>query len=340
MTLGPILCVDDDPHNLEALRRTLADEHRLVFARTGLEALSAVAKHAPSLVLLDIEMPGIDGYETCRRLKTLPGGEDIRVIFITARAAEADETAGFAAGGIDYITKPISPLIVQARVRTHLSLVRMSRLERSHRAAIAMLGVAGHYNDNDTGVHIWRMGMYSRALARAVGWPEDDQILLELAAPLHDTGKIGIPDAILKKPGPLTAEEWVIMRTHPTIGHEILAKSDALQFRLAAEVALGHHERWDGNGYPNGLAGTDIPESARIVAVADVFDALCMKRPYKEAWPVDKALDTLRDNAGTQFEPRLVAAFHDITPEILAMKARWDAREAAGDDGMNGPVSG
>lgn len=337
MTPGPILCVDDEPANLEVLRRVLGAEHRLAFARTGAEALVAAAKHAPSLILLDIEMPGIDGYETCRRLKALPGGEDIRVIFVTARTAVADERAGFDAGGVDYITKPIAPLTVQARVRTHLSLVRMAQLEHSHRSAISMLGRAGHYNDNDTGVHIWRMAMYSGALARAVGWSDDDGAMMELAAPLHDTGKIGIPDAILKKPGPLSAEEWVVMRTHPTIGHEILCKSDAAPFRLAAEIALGHHERWDGGGYPQGLAGADIPESARIVAVADVFDALCMKRPYKEAWPVDKALETLRDGAGSHLDPRMVEAFHGILPEILEMKARWDAREEAGDEDMMAP---
>jgi len=192
-----------------------------------------------------------------------------------------------------------------------------------------MLGKAGHYNDTDTGAHIWRMAAYSRSLAEAVGWGRDRCSLLELAAPMHDTGKIGIPDAVLKKPGKLDAEEWTIMKTHTSIGHGILKQSNAPMFQLAGEIALNHHEKWDGSGYPNGLSAEDIPESARIVAVADVFDALSMKRPYKDAWPLDKTLEFLKENAGSHLESRLVDAFMDILPTILAIKADWDARELA-----------
>jgi putative two-component system response regulator len=320
----PILCVDDEPNNLGLIRQVLQDEYRLVFARSGGEALQAVAKHEPSLILLDVDMPDIDGYTVARTLKAEHKTEHIPVIFVTSLDTEVDERIGFASGGVDYITKPVSPYILRARVRTHLSLVRASALNRSYRDAIQMLGIAGHYNDSDTGTHIWRMAAYARALAEAVGWPSERAELLEQAAPMHDTGKIGIPDAVLKKPGKLDTGEWEIMRTHPRIGYEILSQSKAPLFQLAAQVALCHHERWDGSGYPAGLAGEDIPESARIVAVADVFDALTTKRPYKEPWPVERAMETLHASAGSHLDARLVAAFQDILPTILALKEHWD----------------
>lgn len=327
MSYGPILCVDDEPYNLGILRAALKDQHPLVFARTGEETLHAVAKHRPSLILLDVQMPDMDGFEVCRMLKSEANTENIPVIFVTGMTQEIDEKAGFDVGAVDYITKPISAPIVQARVRTHLSLVRSDELEKSHRDAIHMLGKAGHYNDTDTGVHIWRMAAYSGVLAKAIGWNEDEVHLLELAAPMHDTGKIGIPDSVLKKPGKLDAEEWRVMKTHTCIGHGILSQSNAPLFRLAGEIALNHHEKWDGSGYPNGLMADEIPESARIVAVADVFDALSMKRPYKEAWALDKILAFFMQNTGSHFEGRLVDAFLDLMPEVLEIKAKWDERE-------------
>ena len=230
MSHGPILCVDDEPNNLAVMRQILKDDHKLVFARSGAEALLAATKHLPSLILLDVEMPDINGYDVCRRLKRNKLTEGVPVIFVTGRVEEGDEMAGFDAGGVDYIAKPVSAPIVRARVRTHLSLVRADDLEKSYRAAIAMLGEAGHCNDNDTGMHIWRMASYSRALAEASGWDEEHCILIELAAAMHDTGKIGIPDAILKKPGKLDAVEWDIMKTHARLGYDILARSDAAVF--------------------------------------------------------------------------------------------------------------
>ncbi|KQP22888.1 HD domain-containing phosphohydrolase [Pseudorhodoferax sp. Leaf267] len=323
----PILIVDDEPSNLATLRQILAPDHALVFARSGAEALAAAAKHQPSLILLDIRMPDMDGYDLCRQLKANPATHDTPVIFVTALSDVGDEAAGFAAGGVDYIVKPVSPLIVRARVRTHLSLVRATALEKSYRTAIYMLGEAGHYNDNDTGVHIWRMAAYARLLAEAHGWTKERAGMLELAAPMHDTGKVGIPHTILRKPGKLDAAEWEVMRTHPRIGHDILVKSDAPVFVLAAEIALCHHERWDGTGYPTGLAGKDIPESARIVAIADVFDALSMRRPYKEAWPLDRIMAMLHEGSGSHFDPALVAVFDTILPRILEVKNSWDQRE-------------
>lgn len=324
---GPILIVDDEPINLARLRDILDDRYDLVFARNGREALTAVAKHRPALILLDVRMPEVDGYEVCRQLKASPLTEDIPVIFVTSLGDEWHEEAGFAVGCVDYITKPVSPPVVHARVRTHLSLVRAKRLEAAYRDAIFMLGEAGHYNDTDTGVHIWRMAAYSRALAQAAGWPQQRVELIELAAPMHDTGKIGIPDAILKKPAALDEAEWKIMREHSRIGYDILRKSEAPVFRMAAEVALNHHEKWDGKGYPAGVAGDAIPESARIVAIADVFDALSMTRPYKKAWPLEQILTYLKAGSSHHFDPRLIDLFLGILPQILAIKTDWDNRE-------------
>lgn len=328
MPHGPLLIVDDEPVNLAALRQILASEYRLVFARNGAEALAAAIKHLPSLVLLDIRMPDMDGYAVCRELKADLRTKDIPVLFVTGLGEAGDEAAGFEVGAVDYLVKPVSPPIVRARVRTHLSLVRVTRLEESYSDAIFMLGAAGHYNDADTGVHIWRMAAYAKALAAACGWTEEQCRLIELAAPMHDTGKIGIPDAILRKPAKLDAVEWEIMKTHTRIGHDILARSNAPIFRMAAEIALRHHEKWDGGGYPGGLVGDAIPESARIVALADVFDALTMKRPYKEAWPMDQVMQTVLEGGGCHFEPRIVEIFLRIHPQIMEIKEIWDAREA------------
>lgn len=218
---GPILIVDDEVANLAILRQVLEPDYPLVFARNGLEALAAVAKHHPCMVLLDIEMPGMDGYEVCRQLKADPQNEAISVIFVTALSGLGNEETGFKVGCVDYITKPIVAPIVKARVNAHLSLVRVTELEKSQRDAVFMLGEAGHYNDNDTGVHIWRMAAYCRELASASRWSKKECDLIELAAPMHDTGKIGIPDSILQKPGKLDSDEWQIMRTHCEIGYKI-----------------------------------------------------------------------------------------------------------------------
>lgn len=325
---GLILVVDDEPQNLAALQQVLSSDYRLVFARHGAEALAAAIKHLPALILLDIEMPDLDGYAVCRLLKADERTSAIPVIFVTSLAEVGNEAAGFEAGAVDYIVKPISPTIVSARVRTHLSLVQASRLERSYRDAIYMLGEAGHVHDTDTGVHIWRMAAYAGALAAICGWGGDARHLLELAAPMHDTGKIGIPDAILRKHGPLDAGEWEVMRTHSRIGYELLSKSNAPVFRMAAEIALRHHEKYDGSGYPDGLAGQSIPEAARIVALVDVFDALTTKRPYKEAWPIERVLATLREGAGAHFDPQMLDAFTSILPQILEIKKAWDERES------------
>jgi putative two-component system response regulator len=324
---GPILIVDDDPLNLTALQQILSGEYQLVFARSGQEAVATVLKHMPSLILLDVRMAGMNGYAVCRAIKADRRTEGIPLIFITDISDANDEAEGFAMGAVDYLLRPFSPPIVKARIHIHLSLVRATLLEQSYRDAIFMLGEAGHYNDQDTGVHIWRMAAYAGALASASGLNADVCHQIELSAPMHDTGKIGIPHEILNKPGKLDTVERGIMKTHSQIGYDILSRSDAPIFRMASEIALYHHERYDGSGYPSGLAGDSIPESARIVALADVFDALLMKRPYKQAWPLDRVLRTIQEHAGSHFEPRLVDIFISILPRIKEIKVQSDAHE-------------
>jgi putative two-component system response regulator len=273
-------------------------------------------------------MPVMNGYEACEKLKSIPATKNIPIIFVTAMSEVEDEARGFDVGAVDYIQKPVSGPIVLRRIETHLSLVRAQELENSQKAAIYMLGEAGHYNDSDTGVHIWRMAAYSRALAEAAGWSEHMLDRIELAAPMHDTGKVGIPDDILKASRKLTPEEWEVMKRHAEIGYNILSNSNTPMFIMAAEIARYHHEKWDGSGYPEGLSGESIPEAARIVALADVFDALTMKRPYKEAWSVEDAIAEIRKNSGSHFEPRLVELFEKILPSILAIMETWAKKES------------
>jgi len=335
-----ILIVDDEPNNIKLLRQILQDRYEVRVALNGAEALERVMiKPIPELILLDIMMPEMDGYEICTKLKSNPLTDKIPVIFVTAMDQVEDETKGFEVGAVDYIQKPISGPVVLARVNTHMLLANQQRaceetielrtrqLQEDQKAAINMLGEAGHYNDTDTGVHIWRMAAYSRAIAQAAGYPVEKAVMLEMAAPLHDTGKIGIPDSILKAPRKLTDEEWKFMRQHTTIGHTILKKSTAPIFVMASEIALNHHEKWAGDGYPNGLKGGAIPETARIVAIADVFDALTMRRPYKEAWPIEKALATIAEGSGTHFDPNLVELFISIEEDIRLIKREWDDKE-------------
>ena len=318
-----LLLVDDEPTNLQVLRHVLQADYRLLFATDGARALQVAREQLPQLILLDIMMPGMDGYAVCRALKADPATAGIPVIFITALDDSQDETAGFDVGAVDYITKPVSPPVVRARVRTHLSLVRMDELRETRLQIVQRLGRAAEYKDNETGMHVIRMSHFSKLLALAAGcspaWAED----LLNAAPMHDVGKIGIPDAVLLKPGPLDADEWATMRRHPEIGAEIIGEYPSGVLQLAREIALAHHEKWDGSGYPRGLAGEAIPLSARIVAIADVFDALTTRRPYKEPWPVQDALDHIAAQAGKHFDPALVALFAPLLPQLLEIRARW-----------------
>jgi len=318
-----LLLVDDEPTNLQVLRHILQADYRLLFATDGERALQVAREQRPDLVLLDIMMPHMDGYAVCCALKADAATASIPVIFITALDDSQDETAGFDVGGVDYLTKPVSPPVVRARVRTHLSLVRMDELRETRLQIVQRLGRAAEYKDNETGMHVIRMSHFSKLLALAAGhspaWAED---LLNAAA-MHDVGKIGIPDAVLRKPGPQDAAEWDTMRRHPEIGAEIIGEHPSGVLQLAREIALAHHEKWDGSGYPRGLAGEAIPLSARIVAIADVFDALTTRRPYKEPWPVQEAMNHIAAQAGKHFDPALVALFAPLLPQLLEVRARW-----------------
>ena len=321
-----ILVVDDEASNLQLLRHILQDQYRLLFAKDGPRALELARSEQPQLILLDVMMPGMTGYETCKLLKADPVTAAIPVIFVTALSDTDDEVIGFEAGAVDYITKPVSPPIVRARVRTHLSLVGVEELKKTRLEIVQRLGLAAEYKDNETGLHVIRMSHYARILGLAVGMTEAEAEDLLHAAPMHDVGKIGIPDSILRKPGALDADEWKIMQSHATIGGDIIGKHQHGMLSMAYDVAVTHHEKWDGSGYPNGLKGEEIPLVGRIVAIADVFDALTSARPYKEAWPVAKAVEHMESQRDKHFEGRLVDLFFKQMPALLEVKERWAER--------------
>ncbi|MES2070570.1 MAG: HD domain-containing phosphohydrolase [Pseudomonadota bacterium] len=327
-TRPKILLVDDEPSNLQVLRHILQDDYRLLFAKDGERALELAGQENIDLILLDIMMPGMTGYDTCSALKRNSQTAAVPVIFVTALADISDETRGFEVGAVDYITKPVSPPLVKARVRTHLSLVRVEELRQTRLQIVQRLGLASEYKDNETGLHVIRMSHYSRILATAAGFSEKKADDVLNAAPMHDVGKIGIPDSILQKKGPLTDEEWKIMRTHPQIGANIIGQHPPGLLQMASTIALSHHEKWDGSGYPHGLRGEEIPVEGRIVAIADVFDALSSDRPYKQAWALGDTLDLLQRESGRHFDPELVALFMTRLPELLEVQERWHEKTA------------
>lgn len=331
-----ILVVDDTPENIDVLTGILRQEYKIKAALNGQLALKiASGPQKPDLILLDVMMPEIDGHQVCRLLKSNPETAQIPVIFVTAKTEITDEKVGFELGAVDYITKPVSPPIVLARVKTHLALYDQSRhleklvqqrtqeLNETRVEIIRRLGRAAEFKDNETGMHVIRMSWFSRFLAEQIGKPDDWCELLYNAAPMHDIGKIGIPDRVLLKPGKLDAEEWQIMQKHAEYGAEIIGEHPSPLLQLAKEVAITHHEKWDGSGYPNGLKGENIPLAARIVAIADVFDALTSERPYKKAWTEDDAISLLQKEAGSHFDPNLVAPFIECLPRIREIQARY-----------------
>lgn len=329
----PILLVVDDTHdNLQIIHGLLSEHYIIRAATSGLKALDlAMHQPMPDLILLDVMMPDMDGFETCRRLKLNPITRHIPVIFVTAKNDTIDEQQGFELGAVDYIAKPISPPILKIRIQTHLTLAsrakqlenlvqqRTQELESTRLKIIYKLGRAAEYRDNETGQHIIRMSKYGYLLAQKIAQPSPWCQLYLNAAPMHDIGKIGIPDAVLLKPGKLTSDEFNIIKTHPVIGAKILGEESDPLFIMAKEIALHHHEKWDGSGYPNGVSAEAIPLSARIAAIADVFDALTTPRIYKKAWSLESAFDYLSAGAGTQFDPRLVDAFLQCKHQIIAI---------------------
>jgi putative two-component system response regulator len=325
-----ILVADDSPQNIELLSRVLGQDYRIKVATSGDKALKiAYSEEPPDLILLDIMMPDLSGHEVCRRIKANPDRRRIPIIFVTAMSTVEDESLGLSLGAVDYITKPISPPLVQARVRTHLALYDQSReLERmvaqrtselvaTRQQIIRRLGRAAEFKDNETGNHVVRISHICRLIAQQAGLgPEAVQLLFQTAA-MHDVGKIGIPDEILLKPGPLDAEERKIVRQHPQIGADIIGRHDNELLATARTIALTHHERWDGGGYPQGLKGEQIPLFGRIVAIADVFDALMNRRPYKEAMSASQALAVMAEERGGAFDPMLLDCFFQQQFEIL-----------------------
>ena len=330
-----VLAVDDEAANLMLLHEILQSDYDVIFAKNGQDALKRVMQK-PDLIILDIMMPGMDGYEVCQRLKADPENKHIPVIFLTAKITVKDEIKGFKLGATDYITKPISPPILLKRVETQLAIYDQQRIlekrvqERTvelmstRLEVIQRLGKAAEFKDNETGMHVIRMSHYSRLLAQAAGVNGKDTDLIFNAAPMHDIGKIGIPDSILSKPGRLSSKEWKTMQTHPRIGAEIIGKNNSSLLTLARTIALTHHERWDGSGYPQGLEGKDIPFESRIVAIADVFDATSSVRPYKKAWPIEKAFDRINKKAGRHFDPNLVSVFMSIIPDIKEIFKKYN----------------
>jgi putative two-component system response regulator len=328
-----ILIADDVPENIELLAAILEESYDIKVASNGDKAIKIVySEDPPDLILLDVMMPGLSGHEVCRRLKANPDRRKIPVIFVTAMSTVEDERLGLDIGAVDYITKPFSLPVVQARVRTHLALYDQAReLERmvdqrtrdllvSRQQIIRRLGRAAEFKDNETGNHVIRMAHYSQLIASAIGLGSSAQEILLQTAPMHDIGKIGIPDSVLLKPGKLDATEWALMKQHPLMGADIIGMHDDELLRTARQIALTHHERWDGSGYPGGLKGEAIPLMGRIVAVADVFDALISVRPYKAAFSTEDAVKYLINEKGRHFDPALIPAFEKVLPDILKIK--------------------
>jgi cyclic di-GMP phosphodiesterase len=344
-----ILIVDDSQESRSILSRILSS-HQTSVVCDGTEALKLLeSQPAPDLALLDVILPDVGGFEICRRMKADERLREIPVIFITGLGAVEHEAEAFELGAVDYITKPFSPAVVRARVRTHLALkqareelsrqnvvleeqvlARTAQLEEALKQlrdgsleTIIRLSRAAEYKDEDTGEHVLRVGYLAAAIARRLHLAETDVDALLRAAPMHDIGKIGVPDRILLKPGKLDADEWQIMTQHTGIGGKILTGSTSQVVKLAEVVALTHHERWDGTGYPRGLKGETIPVVGRIVAVADVFDALTSRRPYKEAFSFETSFAFVRESRGSAFDPRVADAFLAIESEVIEIKASY-----------------
>jgi putative two-component system response regulator len=328
-----ILVVDDIPENIDILSEVLRNDYHVRIATSGEKALKIIySDDPPDLVLLDIMMPGLSGLELCRRLKANPDRCKIPIIFVTAMCTVEDEKLGLESGAVDYITKPVSPPVVLARVRTHLALYDQTReLERmvhqrtrelsiSRQQIIRRLGRAAEYRDDETGNHVLRVAHYARLIAEAHGLGQKASSLIFSTAPMHDVGKIGIPDSVLLKPGKLNDEEWEIMRRHPFMGAEIIGQHENEMLGTARNIALTHHERWDGKGYPSQLKGEDIPLTGRIVAIADVFDALVSVRHYKAAYSIEDSVKIMDEESGSHFDPSLMLAFRKALPAIQKIK--------------------
>ncbi|HUA09946.1 MAG TPA: HD domain-containing phosphohydrolase [Candidatus Acidoferrales bacterium] len=339
-----VLTVDDSDINLAVYRGVLSrlDGVEIAGYSSPLEALSYASEHDVDVAVVDYHMPELDGLAFIERFRLVPGARHSLLVMVTGETERDVRQRALDAGANDFITKPIDSLEFAARMRNLLEVARSRRtlsdraewlrqeVERATIAivereveTIARLTRTAEFRDDVTGLHVIRVGHMCAALGRTIGLPSEECRQLLLAAPMHDIGKVSTPDAILLKPGKLTDDEMAIMREHTTAGYEILKNSKSAMLQLAAEIALTHHERYDGGGYPRGLRGNDIPLGGRLCSLVDVFDALTSKRPYKEAWPIDEAIANVRGCAGTQFDPEVVAFFDRSLDDILTIKRRF-----------------
>ena len=328
-----ILIVDDNPKNIQLVASILQEKnYSLAFATSGEKALQSVENIQVDLILLDVMMPGLNGYETCKRLKENPKTSKIPIIFLTARTDKKSIVDGFLAGGVDYVAKPFNAKELLMRIKTHLQLKEYEdnleekvheltkEIEATQREVVFTMGAIGESRSKETSNHVKRVAEYSHLLALLYGLPPQEAELLREASPMHDIGKVGIPDAILNKPGKLTPNEWEVMKTHAQLGYEMLKHSQRDILKTASIVAYEHHEKWDGSGYPRNLSGEDIHIYGRITALADVFDALGSKRIYKDAWSMEKILQYIKDESGKHFEPKLVNIFMENIDKFLSIR--------------------
>ena len=343
-----ILIVDDEPANLKLLDKMLGNQgyQNLILVSDPREVIARYQAARPDLILLDINMPHLDGYQVMELLKALHDPLLPPIVILTAQNSKDYLLRALAGGARDFISKPFDRNELLMRVRNLLDAqlahrmiheqkqvleemvqARTEELRRTRLQVVQRLGMAAEYRDEETGSHILRMSHMSALLARASGWSEADCELMLNASPMHDIGKIGIPDAILLKPGKFEPAEWEIMKTHATIGGKLLEGDDSDLMRMAQQIAISHHEKWDGSGYPNGLAGEAIPQAGRIAALADVFDALTSARPYKKAWSIEDAVKLIQENSGKHFDPKLVEVFLQQLPAILKIRERFDESE-------------
>ena len=345
-----ILVVGDEEWNLRLMEAMLIPlGYQVIFARDGLEALEQVRKNSPDVILLDVMMPKMDGFEVARQLKEGEATKIIPIVMVTALKEVEDRVKALEVGADDFLSKPVdkSELIAtmnsQLKVKAYHDHMRnyqkeleaevTKRTEQLQQAfekiklasldTIYRLSRAAEHKDKDTGAHIQRMSHYAATVARKVGLNQETVEAILYAAPMHDVGKIGIPDHILLKPGRLDPTEWEIMKQHTIAGVEILEGSDAESIKLAEAIAFTHHEKWDGSGYPKGLKGSEIPLAGRIAAIADVFDALVSKRPYKEPFPLEKAFSIIKEGRGSHFDPEVVDAFMAVEDEILSIRDKY-----------------
>ena len=335
MRPSTVLIVDDTPQNINLIYEVLKVTYSVKAATSGQEAINICQSMPIDIILLDVMMPDMDGYETCRRIKNNPLIRSIPIIFVTAKCEIEDESLGFACGAVDYITKPIRPAIVKLRVKTQLAVhdqqcalwdmvkERTEELNTVYLEVIRRLGTAGEYRDNETGLHVVRVCHYASIISKALGFSESEAEIIYNASALHDIGKIGIADGILLKPGKLDEYEFKIIRLHCDIGCKIIGTHQNDLLKAAETIALTHHERWDGTGYPQGLKGVDIPLIGRIVAVADVFDALTSERPYKKAWPAAEAVEEIVRCREQHFDPQVVDVMLSVLPEMVTIQQQF-----------------